>query len=127
MPQTAKYEAPRLRIVSNRLAIGDELLRWLCEARKVAYTYEAVPLLAEGQGSPPPHPPWARLSVLPRLITPAGEARGIVAALELLDGLWRADESVFGVGPERDENRHLLQALLTGVATPALGLWLSHA
>jgi len=115
MDRSQNYEVGRLTFRSERLSPASELLRWVCEDRKIAYIEQpsGVPDCSEN---------------LPQVVTPSGVTTGIEAALDLLDRRCRNGERVFGEAePVREANRRLLADLQPTLVRPALQLWYFHA
>lgn len=98
MPGKQIYEAPRLKITTSSIDGGSELIRWICESRKLGYDEGRRPLLSTFD-----------LEELPEVAFADGSASGLTASIELLDARFRFNERILGESSE--EREHLLQRL----------------
>jgi cytochrome P450 len=124
MNLSQQYEAPRIRLISTRLAPPAELTRWLLERRRIAYSEEPQATIFHVFHS-------KRLGVdveLPLLLTPEGSAGGVFAALEVIDRKCRAGERVYGESDEeRARTREWIELFHRQIFRPAVQLFYFHA
>lgn len=109
------YELPRFQLHGPPWVPVVELLRWVCEARKLTYIEKpqqtSLPLQYDQV----------------KLVTSEGVFEGTLAALEFVERRSPDRESVFGDSEERcSANRARVSKYILGLSQPVSRLWLYH-
>jgi cytochrome P450 len=124
MTVSEQYEAPRLRLISPRLAPPAELTRWLLERRRIPYVEQPQATVFHAF-----HSMWHGVDAeLPLLLTREGPKGGVLAALDVIDRRCRSGERVYGESEEEcAAAREWIELFHRQVFGPAVRLFYFHA
>ena len=124
MTLSEQYEAPRIRLISTRLAPPAELTRWLLERRRIPYSEEPQATAFHAI-----HSFWHGVDIeLPVLLTPEGPSSGVLGALDVIDRKCRGGERVYGESDEeRVRAREWIELFHRQILRQAVQLFYYHA